>query len=66
MSSASSLTMSACFRIESSVTDASTTSRVRVLPSRVPAACAAGPSNEMTWQPRRRRRICACFGARLA
>ena len=66
MSSASSLTMSACFRIESSATDASTTSRVRVLPSSAPAACAEGSSNGMTSQPRSRRLICACFGERLA
>lgn len=55
MSSASSLTMSACFRIDSSATDASTTSRVRVLPSRAPAAWAAPSSNAMTSQPRSRR-----------
>ena len=61
MSSASSLTMSAAFRIESSTTDASTTSRVRVLPSRAPAAWAAASSNATTSQPRRRRLICACL-----
>ena len=52
MSSASSLTTSACFRIDSSATDASTMSRVRVLPSRAPAAWAATSSNAITSQPR--------------
>lgn len=47
-------------------TDASTTSRVRVLPSSAPAARAAASSNAMTSQPRSRRLIYACFGERLA
>jgi hypothetical protein len=66
ISSASSLATSAHCAIDSTATEASTTSRVRVLPSKAPAACAAASSNGTTSQPRSSRLSCAGLEERLA